>query len=241
MSGVVKTHRLNEFVEYRPDELEKIRAIIGPRHTLPAGQFIHRQGEPAKAVHFLEEGWAASCVVRPDGRQQITKVHLPGDLLGSPSICVTEAADSLIAVTKLSIASIGHDAFMALFQTSPRIATGMFLSAQRERVALMDMLTVVGRGQALSRLSAFLVDLYDRLCAAGMVEDETFHLPLTQERIADHLGLTTVHTNRSIQALRRSGLVEWKGHRIRILDVSGLRATGLVPKRRYVSNPPWLR
>jgi CRP-like cAMP-binding protein len=240
MTVIQKTHRPTEFISLRPEELAEVGAISGEREHFPKHHVILRQGDCPSCVFLLDEGWAAACVVRRDGSQHVTKFHLKGDLVGAPSMALANRAESFIALTPVSLRRIELSDFMRLFEARPRFAAAMFLSAQRERVSLMDALTNLGRASALQRLCWVLVDFYHRLAVAGLVEQDRFHLPITQERLADYLGMTAVHLNRMIRTLRQAQLVEWDRTCVRIPDVVALAEAGLVTCRQNVAAPRWL-
>ena len=70
-----------------------------------------------------------------------------------------------------------------------------------------------------------MLELRDRLALAGLVRNGAFEMPLTQEMLADVLGLTPVHVNRMVQQARRQGWLEWRAKRVTIADPTGLAAT----------------
>lgn len=234
-------HRLKEFASLTPGELARIRDLAEAPVRLPRHAIIRREGEPAQAVWLLSDGWAASSMLLSDGERQILKLHLPGDMLGTTALCVIGAPDTLTALTPVTVHRIPTQAFGALFMSNPRFAACMFLSAQRERVALMDRLATVGRMSALERLGALLLDLSDRLAALAGAASDSFDLPVTQQQIGDYLGLTGVHVNRMIRQLEVDGIILRDRHRITIPDRQRLRSLAGVQDRRLAHEPDWLK
>jgi CRP/FNR family transcriptional regulator len=185
---------------------------------------IRHQGEPPHAVYLLVEGWAGSAITLPSGERQIVQLHLPGDLVGTPSLCLKEAAESLFALTQVQVRKIPAARFAELFASSPEFASRMFLSAQRERIALMDRLIAIGARPAAGRIAALLLDVHDRLAKIAHVRDGEFVLRMTQDEIGDYLGLTSVHVNRMFKQLVAQGLIERRLQRVRLRDISRLKA-----------------
>jgi CRP-like cAMP-binding protein len=75
-----------------------------------------------------------------------------------------------------------------------------------------------------------MCELHVRMRNVGLVEDGSFHMPVTQEELADTLGITPVHVNRVLQRLKSDGLIELGGRTLKILDVEALRnACGFDP------------
>jgi CRP-like cAMP-binding protein len=65
-----------------------------------------------------------------------------------------------------------------------------------------------------------------RLAAVGAGGNDRYRFPVTQTHLADALGLSVVHTNRVLQALRRERLIDFRGRELVVLDWPGLKAAG---------------
>ncbi|WP_081668630.1 Crp/Fnr family transcriptional regulator [Sphingomonas phyllosphaerae] len=217
-----------------------MQALGEPPAAFPRHAVLRREGEPPRYIYLLLSGWVGSSVLLPGGERQIVKFHLPGDMLGTPSMCLAQAADTLTALTPVTISRVPLAAFGALFASSPRFAAAMFLSVQRERVALMDRLAAVGRTPAIARVAALLLDVEERLRAMGAASDDGFDMPLTQEQIGDHLGLTAVHVNRVFRQMAETGLVSRDRHRIKLLDAARLRSMSARQQRVMTRDAAWL-
>jgi CRP-like cAMP-binding protein len=234
-------HRLTEFGLLEPSDLAVVSKWTARKRQLPRNREIRRAGAEVKCVYFLLDGWVMSSVLLRSGRRQIVKVHLPGDMLGFPSLALETAGETLETITDATFCPIETGDLGDLFRHHPALATGLFLSSQKERVALMQELSWVGATSAIERLSAFLLDLHDRLAAAGLVEDQAFHLPLTQEQIGDVLGLTSVHVNRTLRVVVSKGLIERRGRQLKVLDPGGLRQLAQNIAPTYAGKEGYLR
>ncbi|BBD97144.1 Crp/Fnr family transcriptional regulator [Sphingobium amiense] len=234
-------HRLEEFVTLSADEAEIVKGWAANRREVKRYRAIRREGEPVAAVYFLMEGWVGSSLMLRDGRRQIVKVHLPGDLLGFPSLALASAGETLEALTDAVVCPLPPGVVGKILAENPRLAAGLFLSTQKERVALMQQLAWVGATSALERLIAFLLDLHDRLVAANLVKDGSFEFPLTQQHLGELLGLTTVHVNRTLRRLDETGLVERSRARMRIKDVQELREAAATVAPLFAGQEAWNR
>lgn len=126
---------------------------------------------------------------------------------------------------------------MTTIEAYPRIALSLFLSAQKERVALMESLAVVGQAPAHVRIAATLTNLFDRLSERGDAPRGMFHMPLTQRDLGDLIGITPVHVNRTLREMDRLHLIKRSDQTISLLDVDRLRRIAGLPVRRYVFGP----
>jgi CRP/FNR family transcriptional regulator, anaerobic regulatory protein len=204
------------------------------------GETFQREGDAVSGFHLHLKGWVASSIILRSGNRLIQKVHLPGDMLGTPTMVLSKAADTLTAITESVTALVPYERIGRLYETAPRLAALFMVAVQMERLALMDMLAITGNASAREQLARLLVDLHTRLTPIGMVEDDAFDLPLTQEVIGDLLGLTGVHVHRTVRAMEDEGLIARRGHRVRLLDVDRLRQLSPLPPRQPAFEPAWL-
>jgi CRP/FNR family transcriptional regulator len=233
-------HRLNQFIELSPAEAKAFADLAVERRRLRRHDVIRAQGDPVHHVYMLVEGWVATCIDSEAGSRQIVKVHLPGDMLGAPSLTLSSAAETLCALTRVTIDVIPSRRLGQLFLSSRRLAGAMFLNGLQERIWLMDRLMSVGRTSAAQRLAAFLLSLFDRLRAINSTDGDRFVLPLSQGEVANVLGITPVHTNRTFGQLARVGLISRSGKWITLEDVASLRKLASVPPREFQNMPAWL-
>ncbi len=234
-------HGLTEFVSLSAQDIEIVRGWLVTRRTLPRARMLRREGDPITGVFFLLEGWVCASLMLRNGRRQIVKVYLPGDMLGFPSLALPAAGETLEAITNISVCTISAQAIGKLLQHQPRLAAGLFLSTQKERVALMQKLSWVGAATAMERLSAFLLDLLGRLDLAGLVQGGRFDFPLTQTQLGELLGLTAVHVNRTLKRLDQMGyVVRGKGW-IRIVDLPGLQSLAPNLPPQFAGTAAWTR
>ena len=201
---------------------------------------IRREGQPVDSIWLMLHGWVASSMLLPGGQRQIVKVHIAGDMLGTPSMALQRAADTLTALTDGWVARVPLARVRALFDEAPRVAALLLMAVKWERVALMDAVAAIGKTSARERLAAFLLDLHQRLTQVGLTQGARFDLPLTQEQIGDALGLTSVHVNRTIRALEREGMIVRHGQTVTLQDLPMLQRLSPLPRRAPWFDADWL-
>ena len=232
-------HRLHDFTRLNDRELRAFERAHSNRSRFDRKKLIRAQGDLVGEVFLLVEGWAASFMDLPNGRRQIVKIHLAGDIMGAPSMSLIHSAESLVALTPVQVAAIPLDALAQLFEDEPRVALTLFLWAQQERVALMDRIASIGRTSAIQRVAAFLLALHQRLKKIDPKMGYSFDLPLTQIELSQVIGLTTVHANRTLREMDRLGVVHRSKNNITLVDVDALRDLAAMPERRFVHDPAW--
>jgi CRP-like cAMP-binding protein len=188
------------------NELGAINAIKREHIVLPAGAEIVRAGDDSPEIYTLYSGWAFRFKTLPDGRRQILNFLLPGDLIGLQAAMFDASQHGIEALTDVQLCLLPRRKVWALFGEMPELAFDVAWLGSREESYVDENLTSAGRRTAAERTAALIIMLYKRAKALALVTDNTFAFPLTQQHIADALGLSLVHTNKTLARLRRLGV-----------------------------------
>jgi CRP-like cAMP-binding protein len=199
-------------------DLEAARRSIGP------GREIVTEGKSCAAIFLITEGAAIRYRILRNGQRVVLKLLLPGDFVGLTSCRFSTAQFSVKTLMHSIIYRISLSWLARLSRNNPQLATRLFWSSAAETAMLAEHLIAVGRRSAPERVAHFLLELLTRLQTLGLAEGETFRFPLTQEIIADALGLSVPYVNRVLQQLRDEGLVQIKNKRIHIQNIEELTA-----------------
>ncbi|PVM70936.1 Crp/Fnr family transcriptional regulator [Caulobacter radicis] len=231
---------LDEVFDLSGAERAALAAVLGPAQHLPRDHVLKRDGAEPTHLFLLVDGWVASSITVASGRQQTVKIHLPRDVLGAPSLCVTRTAECLTAITPITVRPVSRGDLMGVLARFPRIAAAHFLGAQRERLTLMEVLALMGQTDGSVRIAGMLVELFDRLGALGLAEQGTMPFPLTQGQVGDLVGLSPVHVSRKFGAMERAGLIQRGVRTINLLDLRRLRSMTGLPRHAFVREPEWI-
>jgi CRP-like cAMP-binding protein len=188
------------------DELTVINDLKHDHLTLPAGTEIIRAEQESVELYTLYSGWAFRFKTLPDGRRQILNFLLPGDLLGLQAAMFDVAQHGIEALTEVELCLLPRDKVWKLFGQMPELAFDVTWLGAREESYVDENLLSAGQRNAAERIAALIVILYKRANALALVTDQTFAFPLGQQHIADALGLSLVHTNKTLARLRRMGM-----------------------------------
>jgi CRP-like cAMP-binding protein len=206
------------------DELDALRALQAGAHSVRRGHHIVTQGRGCSGVWLLADGFALRYKVLNDGRRQVFHVALPGDMLGYPAAFFERALYSVVALTEASVCPLAFAELAALFQAQPRLAMALFWSSAGETAMFGEHLAAVGRRGACERVAHFILEMAYRLCAVGIGDGTSFRMPLTQEQMADLVGLSAPHVNRMLRRLREDGLIDVEESQFRLIDRDRLAA-----------------
>jgi CRP-like cAMP-binding protein len=174
--------------------------------SVPAGSEIIRAGEDGAEIYTLYAGWAFRFKTLPDGRRQILNFLLPGDLVGLQAAMFDAAQHGIEALTNVELCLLPRHKVWNLFGQMPELAFDVTWLGAREESHVDENLLSAGQRSAAERVAALIVILYKRAEALALVKDRTFVFPLTQQHVADALGLSLVHTNKTLARLRRMGM-----------------------------------
>jgi CRP-like cAMP-binding protein len=199
--------RLRAFGPLSEAELELVRTCGERRERISAGEEIIGEGGIVVRPRFILSGWACRQRVLSDGRRQIFGFLLPGDSIGlrrraGPELC------AIASVTSLELADAEPVREAAQSGRAPGLVRALSSIEPMEQGLLLDHVVRLGRQTAYERVAHFLLELQQRLEVVGLGDSQRFPLPLTQEILADALGLSIVHVNRTLQQLRREHLIE---------------------------------
>lgn len=179
-------------------------------------------GKHYESLFINHDGWLFRYKILPHGDRQILDFILPGQVFGMQACFFNTALYSVATITDASLSTIPFDLIDSEFEQKPGLAKSLFWSAVSEAAILGEHLINTARRSAYERVSHLLLELFVRLKAVGLTDNFSFHMPLTQELIGDALGLTTVHVNRTMRALREDKLIEIDGKSVTLVDFEAL-------------------
>ncbi|MEN5168584.1 Crp/Fnr family transcriptional regulator [Brevundimonas pondensis] len=205
--------------DFISDEEKAVLAdVVAPPVTLKAGDNIVEQYDRPSRSTLLLEGFAARNVVLMNGARQITELNVPGDFVDLHSLLMSPMDHGVVCLTDCKVGYCPHEALRFISQTQPHLTRLLWLETLIDAAVHRQWLAGLGRRTAFGRLAHFLCEVYLRLASVERAQGHRMELPLSQAILADVLGLSAVHVNRSVAQLRADGLVEWSGRNIRILD-----------------------
>ncbi|CAN7617252.1 Crp/Fnr family transcriptional regulator [Phenylobacterium sp. LjRoot219] len=216
----------------------ELEMLSGPTEDYLSGDYMNAPGTPLRRL-LVVAGWAAEQHTLPDGRKQLLRLALAGEVcgvVGPPSESRTQA----VALTDVTVADLSKIAAMV----RERHADPTLLAAWRTMEALRQAsdlrhLVRLGSLSALERTGNLLLELYERSAFAGLTRGAAMRLPLTQVQLAEHLGLSTVHANRVIQQLRREGLIEAQSRQVVFRQLAALALSSCYELGTYPAAPPF--
>lgn len=196
------------------------------RRIAPREDIAH-EGERRRALFLVLEGWAARYKALEDGRRQILGFSLPGDMCEQHAFAVSRCDHGLSAITAVTVAEIGPQRLAEAVQASPRIGRALAWCDASAASIQREWTVNLGQRTAFERMAHLICELFARLEAIGQVQGSACELPVTQAMLADAMGISAVHVNRTIQELRAASLITLRGKHLVIHDLPALQQAAL--------------
>lgn len=210
-----------------PERLDVVETFKKGDRVFPAGSRLYQQGVPCTELYNLLDGWVMLYRLLPSGRRQVLDFALPGAFLGWQPNAMGRLLHDAVCLTDVAVCVFPRAPFPSLMRERPELAERLAWLQARDTISAHDHLTNIGKRSARARLSHFLLELYARVeHRYSVVNGEGIELPLTQEHIADALGLTNIYVNKTLRTLREDGLVRLGRGWLQILNPSELAVIG---------------
>ena len=218
-----RLRQLTCFLPTTPAELAFIQQCRESTPRVRAGRAIIAEHRASPRLFTLYSGWAFRYKTLADGRRQILNFLLPGDFIGLQGEFTDDATHGVEALTPTHLCAFGHDRLWDIFSRQARLGYNVTWLCASEEQLVDENLVTVGRRSAAERIAMLLIHLWRRAERVGLTGDDGgIDFPLTQQHIADALGLSLVHTNKTLRKLERLGLHEIRAGRLRLIEPQAL-------------------
>lgn len=225
--GITLAHALIRKIELfaRLSEAERLllHSLVegAPRRIAPRRDLI-LEGDPPRHVLVIQEGWAVRTKMLEDGRRQIVGLILPGDVCDPHNYVLRRMDHGIHALTRMRVAEVTREKLEAVLDQSTRLCRAFWWQELVCAAIQREWTLNLGQRSAFERIAHFLCETFTRLEAIGMTQGDSCDFPIVQNDLADITGLTSVHVNRTLQDLRRAGLIRLSGRRLTIPDLPRL-------------------
>lgn len=226
------------FQDMSPHELAFMRDFKSGEIVVEAGEPILVEGEGSPRLFTALDGMGLRFKTLGDGRRQVLNFVMPGDFLGLQAAVGKEMGHSVEATTRMRLCVFERSDFFSLFANEPSRAYDVTWIAATEEHFLGEALASVGQRSAIERIAWGLVQIFERARLLGMTEGQTLYFPYRQQDLADTLGLSLVHTNKTLAKLRERRLAAWIDRHLTIYDAEGLRKLAMAGRGLLLRERP---
>ena len=215
--------KLSNFTKLSDEERTAVNECTGDIREFAARDDVISQGDRTGGVKLLLEGFACRYKVLEDGRRQIVAYFVPGDLCDLRVFILKRMDHSIGALVASKVATISPENVLKLTHSYPTLTRALWWSTLVEEAIAREWIVNVGQRNALERMAHLFCELLYRFRAVGLNDGNSCTLPLTQVELAETLGLSSVHVNRTLQELRRQKLITLENGMLSIQDLDALK------------------
>ena len=214
--------KLSNFTELSAEESAALVDCCKDVREVAAREDVIAQGDRTGGVKLLLEGFACRYKTLEDGRRQIVAYFVPGDLCDLRVFILKRMDHSIGAIAPSRVATLSPDNVMKLMHNYPTLTRALWWSTLVEEAIAREWIVNVGQRNARERMAHLFCELLYRFRAVGLNQGLSCTLPLTQVELAETLGLSSVHVNRTLQELRRRKLITLNGGTLTIQNLKAL-------------------
>lgn len=200
------------------EEKSLLEGLMSAERDFAVGQDIVTSGSRLTYSTLILDGLAARYKVLADGGRQITSLQVPGDFVDLHAFLLKTMDHGIVALSPCHVMAADHSKLRAITEQAPHLTRLLWLDTLVDGAIHREWIVAMGRRSKTSHLAHLLCELFVRLQVVKRTNGMTFRLPLSQAELADVLGLSVVHMNRVIGALRNLGAIAWAQHMVTILD-----------------------
>lgn len=205
---------------------ELLQSLEYDPRDLGRSESLWHAGDRAQYLYTVKAGWVCTHRNLASGGRQILEVFMPGDVIGLRNFAYPGRLDSASMIKGGTVCPFPLQRLIEVFKESEILTVLFFAMASREQALLVERMINLGRRSASQKLANFIAEIYIRLQRLNPNLGEEIPLPLSQELIADILGLSTVHVNRTFAELRQKKVLYNYRGRVRIPSFSQLAEEG---------------
>lgn len=213
----------DHFRSFSDKELGFVSSFKRGELASSAGSSILLEGSNSPHLYTVLSGWGFRYKMLEDGRRQILNYVVPGDFIGLQSALHSEMQHSVEALSDMVLCVFERSRLFELYEKYPQLGFDITWLASREEQMLDEHLLSIGRRTAIERAAYLLAFLSDRAAVVGLFEHKSRIEPLTQQHVADTLGLSLVHTNKTLRKLCDLDAIAWHDSGFEIRDAEKLK------------------
>lgn len=214
--------KMSRYVALSNAQRQTLANLAERAQSVPKETAIVEQGERCASCGILAKGWAIQSKSLSDGRRQIIDILLPGTFVNLQATLLENPDFSVATLTESTVHWFDPNRLVELIRTDPVLGMAVMWDRTQEESILMERLVSLGQRSAKERLAHVLIELQQRLELRGLDGHQKLPFPVTQTTLADLLGLTAVHINRTLKDLKRDGLIDYGRNTIVLQDVNRL-------------------
>lgn len=210
--------KFRHYIDLSREEEKLLCSLEESKKHFKQGDIIRGKNDPTQDLYVMSSGWAYLAVNHDKDVRSIFDIKLNGDFSGITEISFEKSLYDLVALTDVDICPFPKENLQTVFHKSERLCHTFYTILSREQSILYERIASLGRRTALEKIAHFILEVAVRLEMIGHDVRDTFSFPIKQDQMADLMGLSAIHINRSMNELKNNGYISYERGHIKILN-----------------------
>ncbi|MFL6733999.1 MAG: Crp/Fnr family transcriptional regulator [Sphingomicrobium sp.] len=208
------------------EDRSAVQELPFTRKVFGKDAYLVRENQKVDSCSLLIRGFAFRQKLLRNGGRQIISFHIPSEFVDLQNALLDVADHNVQSLSRCEAAIIPRQALLDLADERPNVRNAMWVDTLVDSSVFREWVVNVGRRDSRARIAHLLCELALRLKSSGQGDDGSLEFPVTQEQLADATGMTPVHTNRTLQALRKDALIQLTTRSLTVMDWERLKEVG---------------
>lgn len=222
----VLSRKLKEHSRLGAEDVAELSRFSHQARQLAANEDFIRQGDRPDVTALVVSGMVARYHLLKDGRRQYLSFHMRGDLPDAQSLFLDRMDHAVCAIGDAELMLIPHAQIRRAFERRPMVGFAIWRETLIDAAIFREAITNNSGRSMPVRMAHLFCEIFYRARAGGLIDGNTCDLPLSQTQIGETLAMAIATVSRTLQALRRAGLIEFKGGRLTVKDWKRLVVAG---------------
>ena len=205
------------------EQIKQLSNVYVQKIYLKKGESLHHNGDKLQSIYSIRAGTLKTESSLSDGRHQVIKFHLPGEVVGLDGLQDGQHRTTSTALRDSEICRFNYHqliseakSYPALQENLDKLMSSMLNDAQNH-------IFILGSFNATEKLASFLFQFSIKLNSVGLPSNE-FHLPMSREDLSSYLGITVETLSRSFFHLSDKQILRVSNKNITVLERDKLKA-----------------
>lgn len=228
--GSCMVEKFKYFIDLDKDEEKLLLTLEEKTEQYKSGDIIRSKGSNMDDIHVISSGWTFTSSNIDKDIRTIFDIRLDGDFAGIGEISYCEYIYDLVALTDVEVCPFPKGNLNDIFQKSEKLCRTFYAILSREHMLMSERVISLGRRTAIEKVAHLILEMRIRMDSIGCSDAQDNAFPMTQNHIADILGLSSVQVSRSMNELRNNKYIKYSSNELTILEKDKLYDLALFPK-----------
>ena len=222
----VLIHKLTEHSRIDPEDETAVRSLAVRMRELQPDEDLLAEDSKSDTVALVIDGLIARYHTRSNGKRQYLSFHMSGDLPDAQALFLEQRDHALCSIGRARVGLIGREELLELIKARPSVGFAVWRGTLIDGAIVRAAIANLGARPGRTRMAHLFCELYYRARANGLARPGACRIPLHQGQLGETLGMSIVTVNRTLQALRRSGAMEFRNGELTVFDWKKLTELG---------------